>query len=45
MLKQPTPWQWAVIIPTLVYGLWAGVLVVPEIVKVLVPEVVKAVAG
>ncbi len=45
MLKRLTPWQWAVVVPALAYGLWVGTLVVPEIVRVVMPEVVEAVVG
>jgi len=34
-----------VIVPAAIFGLWLGLMIVPSIVKVVVPAVVKAVIG
>jgi len=45
MFRKVTPLQWLIIVPAILYGLWVGILVVPNIVKIVVPAVVKAVTG
>ncbi len=39
------PWKLAVIVAAAAYGIWIGILVVPSIVRAVVPEVVKAILG
>lgn len=38
-------WKLALMVVAAAYGVWVGVMVVPEIVKVVVPAVVRAVVG